>query len=191
MTLDEIAIRNGTDKATQFTRTYAKPHGYTPHYERAFHPLRTEQIKFLEIGVGGGESIITWLDYFLSARVFGVDIVEKTNLWNTPGVAANPRYTFCQGNQSDPVFWQCFVASFGGDWDVVIDDGSHIPSDILTTFGCLWPHVAKGGLYAIEDLNQAPEILSWIMGRMDAINKGESDIDSITFSKELVIFRKK
>lgn len=40
----------------------------------------------------------------------------------------------------------------GGHFDAIIDDGSHLASDIMNTFDALWPHVNPGGVYFIEDL---------------------------------------
>ncbi len=198
-TLDDLMIFHGSDKASQFTRTYAKPKGYCQHYERCFGELRDKPMKIAEVGVGGGESIRGWLEYFPAARVFGVDIVSNTNPWDTPGT--NDRYTFVTGNQGDPVFWQCFIADYGVDWDICIDDGSHINSDIITTFNALWPHVRPGGFYAIEDLGVAysqnsiflkpgfPNHIDWLRSNIDALNAG-AGIDSMYFSRELCVFRK-
>ncbi len=189
-TLDEIAIRHGTDKATVFTRTWAKPHGYTVHLESYFEPLRRKPIKLLEIGVGGGESIRTWLEYFQKAKVIGVDLVHSTNEWNTPKAPTHPRYQFCQGNQSCETFWACFIADYGKDWNIVIDDGSHVSSDIITTFKCLWPHVVSGGLYEIEDLSVAHEAAAWVVEPLPLLVSGHTSIASVTLAKELAIIKK-
>jgi hypothetical protein len=89
-TLDEIGIFHQTDKASQFTRTYAKPHDYLRHVEPFFAPMRPHRISLVEIGAAGGESIKTWLDYFDDALVFGVDIVQGTNPYNTVGSKVHP-----------------------------------------------------------------------------------------------------
>src|SRR6516225_1237582 len=83
--LDELLIIHGSDKATEHTRTYAKPHGYSVVMEKYFAPLRDKPIKFLEIGIGGGESARAWLDYFENAQIYGVDFVKDTNIFNQPG----------------------------------------------------------------------------------------------------------
>jgi len=191
MTLDEIAIKHQTDKASQFTRTYALPHDYCRHLERFFEPMRYKAIKLLEIGIGGGESARTWLEYFPKALVHGVDLVHDTNPFNTPRSKDIPRYVFNQGDQTSEVFWKCFVADYGSQWDIIIDDGSHISGDIIKTFGYLWPHVIPGGIYEIEDLNVAPEARAWLLEFVVGINAGTSDVDSIYFSKELAVIRKK
>jgi hypothetical protein len=189
--LDEIGIAHQTDKASQFSRTYAKPHDYLRHLERFFEPMRDKPIKLLEIGVGGGESIQTWLEYFQDAHVYGVDIVSNTNDYNNPGYKPSDRYTFSCGDQSKPEFWKKFIEVYGGDWDVVIDDGGHLAMPTITTFKSLWPHVKSGGVYEIEDLKQMPDLHEWIGLQTAAIHLWLNDIDSIYFARELCVMRKK
>lgn len=201
LTLDQIAIHHQTDRASVFTRTYAKPHDYARHYDKLFTPLRDEPVRMLEIGAAGGEGIKMWMDYFADpdARIYGVDVIQNTNPWNTPGTTG--RYTFCQGDQSSDVFWKCFIATYGTDWDIIIDDGGHFNDGIITSFIALWPHVKPGGFYAIEDLGVAygagsifvkpgfPNHIDWVKSLLDEINIG-NQIDSMYCSKELVVLRK-
>ena len=190
-TLDQIMIEHESDKASVFTRTWAKPHNYCVHLERFFEPLRDKPIKLVEIGVGGGESIRAWLEYFSQAQVFGVDLVARTNEWNDPDAKPDPRYTFVNGDQSNAVFWASFIKVRGGDWDVVIDDGSHKSSDIVTTHKCLWGHVKSGGFYEVEDLGAAVEAGDGFQKLVKSIFKGDSECDFIYFARELAILRKK
>ncbi len=189
--LDRIMVEHESDKASVFTRTYAKPHDYCRHLERFFEPLRERPIKLLEIGVGGGESIRAWLEYFVNPQVFGVDLVANTNPWNSPKEKPHPRYTFVHGDQSNAVFWKSFVKIHGGDWDIIDDDGSHISEHIRTTFKCLWPVVKSGGIYVIEDLKSAPEAASWVSGIARDAFDGVGDCDSACFARELAILIKK
>lgn len=197
MTLNQIAIKHGTDKATLHP---VKGHGYCPHYSTLFERVRREPIKVLEIGVGGGESIRTWLDYFDKARIFGVDNVKDTNPWNSTSLKPDPRYTFVYGDQSCGVFWKCFEADYGSNWGIIIDDGGHYSNQIIKSYECLWPLVAPGGLYCIEDLGVAyggsmfvpegsPNHMDWLRSRMDQVNQTD-DIEALHLFKELAIFRK-
>jgi len=199
LTLDEIAIKHGTDKATYHP---GRAHCYTPYYEKFFEPIRELPLKFLEIGVGGGESMRTWLEYFPNANIFGIDIVSKTNPWNTVHMAPDPRYKFVCGSQSDPTFWKCFAVDYGVDWDVIVDDGGHQSDQIIISFEGMWPHVKSGGLYCIEDLGVAygegsvfipkgwPNHMAFIMDRLNDINLFSNDLESLHFSNELAIMRK-
>lgn len=200
-TLDDIAIACQTDRASVFTRTYAKPHDYARHYDKLFTPLRDQPVKLLEIGVGGGEGVRMWLEYFENSRVFGVDIAHDTNPWDTVGSKAHSRYSFANGDQTDPEFWSRFIRLLGGDWDIIIDDGLHSNIAVIATFNALWPHVKPGGFYAVEDLNVAyggtsyfvspvwPDQVAFLKGKVDELNQ-VGGIDSIYFSKELAVLRK-
>lgn len=153
-TLNEIAEEHGTDKAVMYTRVPGQPgHGYAPHYDFLFKELRHAAVRLLEIGVGGGESIRTWLEYFDNpdARIFGVDITQNTNPWNSPKGMPDPRYGFNCGDQSDPTFLACLLVD-RGPFDIVIDDGSHMIKDIAASFQVLWPALSASGLYCVEDI---------------------------------------
>lgn len=203
-TLDEIAIACGADKASKHP---VKGHDYAVHYEQNFGFLRQNQIKLLEVGVGGGESIRTWLEYFEQAHIYGCDIVANTNPFNTHYPAGtknpNPRYDFLQGDQASVTHWACYLAFSGRDFDIIIDDGGHFSGQIITTFNCLWPALSPGGFYCIEDLAAGstpgtvfltpgfPSHMDWLKGLIEKMNLGESDIAEIHLYKELAIIQKK
>lgn len=199
-TLDQIAVEMGADKGSSH---HVKGHDYARHYDAAFSHIRSHPIKVLEIGVGSAESMRTWLEYFPNAVVLGLDIVHDTNLWNTPGGKPHPRYTFSYIDQSSEPEWGKLIEEYGSDWDIVVDDGGHSSQQIITTFKKMWPHVKRGGFYAIEDLGCAYSSLEFfctpgwqnhmdfIKDMLDQINRGQNDIDRLQFSNELVILQKK
>lgn len=68
MTLDELALKYGTDKSS-------RDHGYTRHYEHIMNPFRGRSILLVEIGVASGASLLMWREYLgIQARIVGVDI---------------------------------------------------------------------------------------------------------------------
>ncbi len=136
MTLDELAIKYGTDKSS-------KCHNYTAVYENMFGAIREEPLKILEIGVATGASLRMWLEYFPKAEIHGIDITLE-NL--TKPAINSDRVTFHIGNQSD----KDFLDSIGIDFDIIIDDGSHRVEDQIFAFKCLWPNTKM--VYIVEDL---------------------------------------
>ncbi|MQY19002.1 class I SAM-dependent methyltransferase [Nocardia macrotermitis] len=141
--LAEFCIRYGSDKWGG--------HQYSQWYERHFEPIRDRRLTILEIGVGGyhdvhegGASLRMWQNYFPRARIYGLDIFDKTHM-------SRGRMTVLQGDQSDPEDL-ARVLDTTGPLDIVIDDGSHRSEHVLTTFETLFPALREGGLYAIEDL---------------------------------------
>lgn len=137
-----LASYYGTDKWNS--------HWYAQHYQRHFHGIRRQRLKVLEIGVGGyddphdgGHSLRMWKAYFPRAMVNGIDIHDKSAL-------EEPRIKIFHGSQADPDFLQ-WVSKTAGPFDIVIDDGSHVNEHVLSSFEVLFPLLAEGGFYAIED----------------------------------------
>jgi SAM-dependent methyltransferase len=197
-------VECGADKGSSHP---VKPHNYAVFYDRVFGHLRQEQIKILEVGCGGGESMRMWLTAFPNAHVYGCDIVAGTNPYNThypaDKVNPNPRYDFLQGDQGDKTHWACYLAYSGEDFTIVVDDGSHRAKDIQVTFDCLWPTVVPGGWFCIEDLAAGSTVgtvflspgyashMDWLRGLIEKMNLGENDIAEVLCFQELAILKKK
>jgi hypothetical protein len=125
-------------------------HWYAQHYEEVFRKDRRKRLNVLEIGIGGyddpqqgGGSLRMWRSYFPHARIYGADIYDKSP-------HNQSRIQTFQGSQADPVFLDSVVGKIGR-LDIVVDDGSHVCEHILFTFQHLFPLLAEGGLYVIED----------------------------------------
>tara|TARA_B100000212_G_C27290491_1_gene497057 strand:+ start:78 stop:926 length:849 start_codon:yes stop_codon:yes gene_type:complete len=125
-----------------------KWHHYINLYERYFSTFKKKKnLKFLEIGVAQGGSLQMWRKYFGdSATIFGIDI--NPNCYKYNGVHGEVRI----GSQDDKEFLESVVDEMGGI-DIVLDDGSHKIHHIKRTLDILFPHLAKEGIYFIEDLH--------------------------------------
>lgn len=160
--LDVIANEEGSDKGTVAPKGFPA-HNYTDVYAAYMAPLRDEPITLLEVGLGvdgpnwhaqiaqgrnaqGGASLRMWYRYLPRARLFGLDI-------NPAGFLDNDRIRTGVVDQGDPDQITGFLAQAGIErLDVIIDDGSHRPDHQQTALGTLFPYLAPGGLYFIEDL---------------------------------------
>ncbi|MCA0274298.1 MAG: class I SAM-dependent methyltransferase [Proteobacteria bacterium] len=126
-----------------------KWHHYIPIYDRYFARYRGTPVRFLEIGVSKGGSLRMWREYFgPDAVLFGIDIDPDCARFD--GQAGQVRI----GSQDDPAFLAGVVAEMGGV-DVVLDDGSHVMAHVRASLAALFPVLATGGLYMIEDLHTA------------------------------------
>jgi hypothetical protein len=191
--LDQLAYRFGTDK-------WGIVHWYTPHYERHFGPLADEPVRVLEIGVGGfddpdagGASLRMWQQYFRRGIVYGLDLYEKR--------IPVPRIRTIQGNQASSKFMRSMGEEYG-PFDVVIDDGSHLNKDIITSFTSLFPYMSDGGIYVVEDLETSywpgwggntPELagrttsVGFLKSLVDGINHGEFSHDAPSSLDENIV----
>ena len=126
-----------------------KWHHYIPLYDRYFAPWRGRPLRFLEIGVNHGGSLQMWREYFgPEAVIYGVDINPDCAQYD--GQAGQVRI----GSQADPEFLDGVVQEMGGV-DIVLDDGSHRMAHVEASLKALFPKLANGGLYVIEDLHTA------------------------------------
>ena len=125
---------------------------YLPEYQRLFTKSDGSKVDFLEIGVQHGGSYRLWKNFFGEdlLRWTGIDINQKCLALNNQ-LSPEKGLVYC-GSQADPVFLED-VASQRGEFDVVIDDGSHQSEHIIASFKNLAKHVRDGGLYIIEDVH--------------------------------------
>lgn len=146
MTLDQIGLRAGTDKASN-------GHNYLNFYEKYLSPLRDKPITLVEAGIGGyhypdrgGESLRMWCKYFEhpDRRIVGFDIYDKSGI-NPAGAMV------FQIDQTDEA---ALLAKFAGvAIDVFIDDASHINEKSIRTFEIMFPLLKPGGIYIWEDIH--------------------------------------
>ncbi|MFV2109773.1 class I SAM-dependent methyltransferase [Micromonospora sp. LOL_015] len=142
--LTALALQFGSDKWGG--------HWYTPHYEQHLGRFCDQRVSVLEIGIGGyhepdagGASLRMWKHYFPRGMVYGLDVYDKS-------VLDEPRLVTLRGDQADPAFLIDLARRYG-PFDIVIDDGSHVSSHVITAFNALFPYVRPGGVYVIEDLH--------------------------------------
>lgn len=125
---------------------------YFPIYERHLGTFRGKAPRVLEIGVFHGGSLDMWRRYFgRGTHIVGVDIEPRCKSLERPGVEIRI------GDQGDPEFVAALAAD--GPFDIVIDDGSHLPAHQILALEQLWPSVKVGGVLLVEDLctNYWPE----------------------------------
>jgi len=162
-------------------------HSYTQHYAEHFRKFRNKKINLLEIGVGGyddtskgGESLRMWKRYFPYAKIYSIDIYDKSAL-------QEHRIHIFKGHQIDKNFLEKVMERIS-TVDIIIDDGSHVNGDVIGTFTFLFPKLKNGGVYVVEDvqtsywpsyggdsdnLNNPSTIMSFFKSLTDGLNYRE------------------
>ena len=122
---------------------------YLTEFDRLFDGYREKSICLLEIGIQNGGSLEIWSKYFSNASaLIGCDI--------NPDCARlsydDPRVGVIVGDANTPdVRERVFQRS--PQFDIVIDDGSHLSSDIIKSFALYFPRIVDGGVFIAEDLH--------------------------------------
>lgn len=162
-------------------------HYYTPHYERHFAGFRRKKFTLLEIGIGGNEnpksggaSLRMWKTYFPKGTICGIDIADKK-------CHEESRIRTFKGSQDDETFLKSVMTDIS-PIQIIIDDGSHQNAHVIKTFSVLFPLLAMGGIYVVEDtqtsywseyggtstnLNDTNTIMGFFKSLVDGLNVDE------------------
>lgn len=120
---------------------------YFPVYEQHLARFRNQSSVMYEIGVFHGGSLPLWKKWLGPlAVIVGIDINPDCKKYESKGT--NIRI----GAQADFSFLKQIVVEFGPP-DIVIDDGSHKPSDMIASFSFLYPLLNNNGVYLVEDMH--------------------------------------
>lgn len=119
-------------------------HSYERIYEPLFDVFRDQPLKILEIGIFRGAGIWSWLDYFPSAHIVGVDTFQRVAP-DRVEVLKHNRVSWYNVNSTK-------TAIAERDFDIIIDDGDHRAESQLATFRNYHRLLADGGMYFIEDV---------------------------------------
>lgn len=126
-------------------RVHKVPH-YLPIYESVVE--RTEPIRMLEIGNIYGDSLQMWQKYLHpDSLIVGVDIDSKL-----AKIADSGGSRIRIGGGQNAVLLDELAAEFG-PFDVIIDAGSKMSSDMVDSFRYLFGNaLGDSGVYLIEDV---------------------------------------
>jgi cephalosporin hydroxylase len=112
----------------------------------------------VELGIYRGGSLVLWHEA-LGAQVVGVDsdppgltnaLIERYVTESTAPI--HPLWRTDQASEDLPGL---ISEVFGGPVDLIIDDASHLYLPTLRSFDLLFPLIAPGGTYVIEDWGAA------------------------------------
>jgi hypothetical protein len=178
MILDKLAIKYNTDKSSldhDYIKHYSKyfledRELYTKVLELGIYTTNTGDVD------KSGASLKMWSEFFPNADIFGLDIVDYsyldkiypkiktficnaelrvdsdinkiTNPW-LKQIYTQPQYGLTGGQ----IGMINAINKFGGDYDVIIDDGPHTVSSQQIFFGFMFKYLKSGGYLVIEDLH--------------------------------------
>lgn len=131
--------------------TIVKGDSYLRFYESLAETVRPRTI--LELGIFEGGSYVFFDKLFGPERMSAVDIREKPVAALLGYISGKPnRHAHFATSQSDEAALRRIVSEeLGGQLDLVIDDASHAYEHTKRSFEILFPLLARGGLYIIED----------------------------------------
>lgn len=143
MPLIDLVDNNRTDKNTT--------HCYLDLYEKLLGNKQQSAENVLEIGVGSGGSIKLWRDYFVNAKIHGIDTLNVISIWND--LMKDPRiklYPLTDGY--NPEFVKINLLDKNLRFDFMLDDGPHTIESLYKFIELYSPLMKPDGILIIEDV---------------------------------------
>lgn len=182
---------------------------YFEIYERYFNKFRNEKISLLEIGVGQGGSLQMWKEYFgENISIVGLDISSHCKNYEESQIKIEI------GSQYDSNVLDDLIIKYK-NFDIIIDDGSHVNDHMIFSFNHLFKYLNEGGVYLVEDvhtsyvdsfgggLRRKGSFVEFVKDKFDDVNLFAIDynaahsnyitkyVNSITVYDSVVVFEKK
>ena len=135
-------------------------HNYYIEYAKRFQSKRESALKVLEIGIYTGFSMLLWEKFFPNAEIYGIDINITGTLFNNKNA-----YELCKDKKRIHLYEfdgtneakiQRFIKEVKGDFDIIIDDGSHLGDHQIKSLIYFLPYLKKDGIYVVEDIGLYP-----------------------------------
>lgn len=189
MSLDELFNYFGTDKGTKVINPYLHEskeilgHGFAKFYEKKLSKFRYDIFKILEIGTWEGASTAALAIFFPNIKIYGLDKNFRFKF-------KSKRMFFNYCNINDVKDLENFSSKHSTEkFKIVIDDASHILTDMIRSLKFFFKYLENGGYFIIEDFN-APvyfKSLNDSNGKEILMNKIFSNINKKIFFKSSIL----
>ena len=155
--LNSLFEHFNSDKGEYFINQYLQPakknknkieaHGYAKIYEEVFNVFKEKNINILELGSFYGNAAAALFFYFDKANIFSGDINPdmfkyKSNRIKNFYIDSSSRNSL----END-------LISKKNNFDIIIEDASHMLKDQIISLFMLFPLVNSGGYFIVEELD--------------------------------------
>ena len=150
LSLENLFIKYGSDKASFWRQKKNNGHGFTKFYLKYFKKIEKRKLNILEIGSYSGASAAAFAKFFIKSNIFCLDINISNFIFKSKKIKVF-NLDATKKKDIDIFFKKINVNNLDAFFDIIIDDGSHKQIDILKSFRILFRNLKPGGLYVIED----------------------------------------
>ena len=157
MNLYDIIDNNRTDKNTL--------HSYLDLYQTLFNNKKYTAKNILEIGIYNGGSIKLWSEFFINAKIYGIDIMDSSLCDDIKNKENIILYNGCDAYDYN-VFNEKFLNN-NIKFDVMIDDGPHTLYSMIQFIELYSQIMSDDGILIVEDVQS----IYWIDKLINAVPK--------------------
>jgi len=146
-----------SDKGARYINQYAQPfkrkndkiiaHGYAEIYENLFKPKKSDHLNVLEIGSFYGNASAALFFYFKNSFIYSADI--NPDMYKYKG--SRLKNFFVDTSSRDSINENILEKNI--EFDIVIEDASHMLKDQILSLFMIFPKIKKGGIFVVEEID--------------------------------------
>lgn len=151
--LNELFNYFGTDKGTNVINPYSQEsneilgHGFAKFYEKKLKKIKYEKFEILEIGAWEGASTAAFMNYFPNSKIYCIDKSFRFKFRSK-----RVFFNYCDINDSRDLK-KISTKFYKKKFKIIIDDASHILTDMIRSLKFFFNYLENGGIFIIEDFN--------------------------------------
>ena len=146
-----------SDKGEYFINQYLQPakknkniieaHGYAKIYEEVFNVFKEKNINILELGSFYGNAAAALFFYFDKANIFSGDINPDMFKYKSNRI----KNFYIDSSSKNSL--ENDLISKKNNFDIIIEDASHMLKDQIISLFMLFPLINSGGYFIVEELD--------------------------------------
>src|SRR5690606_33929491 len=138
-----LGLKYPTDKSPLTIDSWHR-HSYTPIYSLLFSPLRNREVNIAEIGTLDGYGLQMMREFFPKATLRGFECdTEKRKVCEDLGLD-NTEIHFVDVRDEGSIRESFDRAEL--QYDIIVEDSSHLIDDQLRVIRCVTPYLKSGGM---------------------------------------------
>ena len=146
-----------SDKGENFEDQYVQPskrkkerikgHGYAKFYENCFYSLKNKSNNILEIGSFHGNASAAIFFYFKNSKIYAGDIFPDLFRYKSKRI----KNFYVDSSNENSIYSN--IINQGINFDIIIEDASHMLKDQIISLFSMFRILKKEGLFIIEELD--------------------------------------
>ena len=146
-----------SDKGQQYINQYTQPfkrkndkiiaHGYAKIYENLFKSKKNDSLNILEIGSFYGNASAALSFYFKNSLIYSADI--NPDMYRYKG--SKLKNFFVDSSSRESINKNILEKKL--EFDIIIEDASHMLKDQIISLFMIFPKIKKGGIFIVEEID--------------------------------------
>ena len=155
--LNSLCEYFNSDKGEKFKNQYAKPskqedkkiiaHGYAKIYEKYLKEHKDKNLNIIELGSFYGNASAAFYFYFKNSQIYSADINPDMYIYRSKRL----KNFFTDTSSRSSI--EKNILSRNIEFDLIIEDASHMLKDQIISLFILFKNLKSGGLFIVEEID--------------------------------------